>query len=194
MIFLVGFLSVSCHNADKKNKTSEIKVYDSFFRIQINRTDGSYYNLGEAEKMTASVFIFLNPECPICQSYSSTINNLFEKFRGHAVMFYGIFPGKYYNQKQIEKYISDYKIQFCTLNDPEMKLVKALKAKITPEVFVLYKSNTIAYHGCIDNSNYSLGKHRAVVTENYLNDVLDDIVHNQFISAKNNESIGCIIE
>lgn len=194
MVFIIGIQSVGCNNEDKRNKTSEIKVDNSFFRIQIKRTDGSYYNLGEAEKMTASVFIFLNPECPICQSYSSTLNNLFEKFRGHAVMFYGIFPGKYYNQEQIEKYISDYKIQFSTLNDPDLKMVKALNAKITPEVFVLYNSNKIAYHGCIDNSNYSLGKHRTVVTEHYLNDVLDNIIHDQSISVKDNEAIGCIIE
>jgi peroxiredoxin len=194
MIFTIGLLSFGCRNGDKNNKSNEIKVDDSFFRIPIKQTNGNYYNLGEAEKMTASVFIFLNPECPICQSYSSTMNNLYEKFKGNAVMLYGVFPGKYYNKEQIEKYISDYKIQFCTLNDPDMKMVKTLKAKITPEVFVLYHSNKIAYHGCIDNSNYSLGKHRTVVTEHYLNDILYDIVQNKFKSAKNNEAIGCIIE
>ena len=194
MIFVIGTVSIGCNEGNKTNKSKEIKVDDSFFRIPIKQTNGVSYNLEVAEKTTASVFIFLNPDCPICQSYSSTINNLYEKFKGNGVMFYGIFPGKYYNKEQIDKYLSEYKIEIITIIDPDMKLTKTLNAKITPEAFVLYHSNIIAYHGCIDNSNYSLGKHRTVVTKNYLNDVLNDIVHNKFTSAKNNEAIGCFIE
>ena len=42
------------------------------------------------------LFIFLSPECPLCQQASAGLNKLFEQYN-NKVAFYGIVPGKTYS-------------------------------------------------------------------------------------------------
>ncbi len=169
-------------------------VSSSFYDINISTVSSEHVALSKIKKSKASVFFFMSPECPICENYSLTINEIIETFKDKNIDFYCIFPGTYYNRNQILEYLTKFKMEFIPLLDPQLLLTKNINAKVMPETFVIESSGTILYHGSIDNLYYSIGKQRTIVTEHYLKDVLENIVNNKPFDAKNTEAIGCFIE
>lgn len=142
----------------------------------------------------ALVILFVSPECPLCQSYSLTIRNLYETYHSKGINFIAVVPGTDFTKEEIIKYRNSYglkKIPFCL--DPNNSLSKQLKASITPEVFVITKSNEQVYSGRIDNWAYELGKKRAVITEHDLRDVLAKISQDIPVKPYQTKAVGCFI-
>ena len=67
---------ISCTN--KNGEMTEIK--NNCFQI-----------LNIEKNKNPKVFFSLDPECPLCKSYSKTINKLYEKYN-NDFEFYGFFP------------------------------------------------------------------------------------------------------
>lgn len=142
----------------------------------------------------AIVFIFLSPECPLCQSYSLTLKQLYTKYHKLGIGFVGIIPGNDFNAEVIKNYQQTYQVPFPIYRDKQHTYVKYMKATITPEVFLLNGKHKILYGGRIDNWAYELGKKRKVITENNLKDALDAFITNQPIKTTKTKAVGCFIE
>jgi hypothetical protein len=78
--------------------------------------------------------------------------------------------------------------------DAKAAFAKQLGATITPEVFVLGKSQETLYSGRIDNWAYELGRKRKVITEHNLLDALNAIDKKQKIKITKTKAVGCYIE
>jgi thiol-disulfide isomerase/thioredoxin len=143
----------------------------------------------------ATVILFLSPECPLCQSYSLTINQLQNKFKNNNIRFVAVVPGNAYTGQNIMAFKHKYKLQQLEwFIDTKLELTRKLKAQITPEVFVINKKNELVYQGRIDNWAYELSKKRAVITEHDLKNVLTQIVNGKAVSFYKTKAIGCFIE
>ncbi len=140
------------------------------------------------------VIFFLEPECPMCQKYTFAINAIEkENSETNKLNFIGIFSGKGIKESNILNYIERYKIQFPVFLDTGFVVADYLSAKVTPEVFLLDKNDTIFYHGMIDNWYYALGKRRNKPTENYLKDNISSLLNEQTAKYFSNEALGCIL-
>ncbi len=148
------------------------------------------------EKVTskARVYFFLSPECPLCQSYSLTIRELFTEFSKQGIEMVGIVPGTDFSAATIAAYQKRYNVPIPLYTDEQLVLVKKYKVTITPEVIVLDKNNKVVYQGRIDNWAYELGKKRKVITEHNLKDALTSIVKQKPIIVAKTKAIGCFIE
>ena len=80
------------------------------------------------------------------------------------------------------------------LRDPENKLVKALGATITPEVFVLNGQYEVMYSGRIDNWAYELAKKRKLITAHDLQDALEAMLAGKKVIVTQTKAVGCFIE
>ncbi|MHA4806929.1 redoxin domain-containing protein [Flavitalea flava] len=138
------------------------------------------------------VFVFLSPECPLCQNYTTLLNKLFDRYDGQ-IAFYGIIPGKSYTAEVVEKFRTDYSVKFDLLFDPAFLLTRMVKATTTPEVFLISKKNEIIYSGLIDNWAASLGVKRTVVTEHYLAEGIDSSLRHLSLKTKMTRPVGCLI-
>lgn len=156
--------------------------------------DGKPVSNLEMTKQKATVFIFVSPECPLCQSYSLTLNKLYQHYSKQNMQFIAVVPGTYFTKQQVTSYIKTYHISFPVYFDRELKLVKQFKATITPEVFVVNAAGKMLYSGRIDNWAYALGKKRTVVTENDLAETLKAITEDKLIPHLKTKAIGCFIE
>lgn len=145
------------------------------------------------QKNQLKLFIFLSPECPLSQKYVFSLNRIYERYE-QQVYFVGIFPGKDYKNKDYAAFKKKYNIQFNLINDPKMKLVSALKASKTPEVFLLDSTNSILYQGAIDDWAISLGKNKLKPTKNYLQDAISSSTTGSVVYPKFVEAVGCFIE
>lgn len=174
--------------------TAENAQENHLLSLQLNTLDQKIFSVDEIRKNTASVFIFLLPDCPSCQSYSLTLNQLSEKYRASGIVFYGVFPGDYNTPEEMKEYQTRYHINFLLVTDPEKKLAKSLGAKITPEVFVANSNGQTLYRGRIDDWMYAVGKKKPMITTHELQDALNSVAHHQPVRVPETKAIGCIIE
>jgi thiol-disulfide isomerase/thioredoxin len=139
-----------------------------------------------------ALFIFLSPECPLCQKYSLVLNKLYREY-GKKVGFYGIIPGKTFDANTINRFSEKYKIAFPLYIDRTMKLSRYLQATATPEVILLDNRSELLYKGAIDDWFADLGKQRSGTTKNFLRDALDQQLGGEPVALKRTKAIGCYI-
>ncbi|MBI2269645.1 MAG: redoxin domain-containing protein [Bacteroidetes bacterium] len=183
-LFPLFLLACSAHHTNK----------NELFTITLKTINGVEFPLQQLSTNKASVFIFLSPDCPVCQSYSLTLNQLFDKYKTDGVKFYGVFPGSNFDRSEIETYIKTYNLKPDLLMDEEKHLSTLLGAKVTPEVFVIDRMGNILYKGSIDNWMYEPGQKRTLITEHYLDDALNALISNTAIKTISTEAKGCLIE
>ena len=139
------------------------------------------------------VLVFLNPECPLCQSYTREIKQL-QKMYNDQIDFYGVLPGSSYSQQEMDSFLNVYELPLEIIYDQNYNLVNDLKASITPEVYLIDENNKVQYQGLIDNWLGELGRKRQFVSQYYLKDAIDSFINGEEISIKKTKAIGCFIE
>src|SRR5205814_6401654 len=93
----------------------------------------------------------------------------------------------------IAKQAKEYKVAFPVFRDEKYAATDALHATITPQVFVLDSTNTVRYHGQIDNTWSARLKRNAKVSEFYLKDALDAVLAGKPVAVAKSEAVGCTI-
>ena len=99
-------------------------ISNKIFSTQLQTISGETFNFSELKKNKGSILVILLPDCPACESYSKTLNDLNKKYKADGFQFYGIFPGKYNTLEEMSLYKRTYKINFSLLQDPDNKLVQ----------------------------------------------------------------------
>ena len=139
-----------------------------------------------------SLFIFLSPECPLCQNYSTLLNSL-RSLYADQVDQYGVIPGASYSTKEVRTFEQKYRIIFPLLIDHSKKFTNYLQATVTPEVILLGPKDELLYKGAIDDLLQDLGKRRLKATKNYLQDAIEASLHNKVVPVNQTKAVGCLI-
>lgn len=174
----------SCSNGGGKSVTS----------ISLKNLQGEEHSFSQINHNTATVIYFLAPNCPLSENYTLPINNIKKQYAANNIEFIGVVAGEYFTHDEITEYINEFSIEIPLLLDPKMELTNTLKAKITPEVFVLSPKGDVLYSGKIDNWYITLGRNRKKPTEFYLKDALNSILNHKPIAVNKTEAVGCFIE
>ena len=139
-----------------------------------------------------SLFIFLSPECPLCQNYSVALRQLKQQYGGQ-VNFYGVVPGNTYTIDEILAFEKKYETGFNLFIDKSQKLTKYLKASVTPQAIVLNSAGTMVYTGAIDDWVQALGKKRATASQHYLEDAIQQSLQSGEVKLRQTKPVGCKI-
>lgn len=142
----------------------------------------------------ATVLIFLDTECPVCQQYTRPLALLYKQYAGRRVQFRAIFPSITDNQIAIDAFRQTYALPFPGQPDPTRLQVRQYRATVTPEAVVLDANGRIVYRGAIDDWFVALGRHRREPTRQYLHDALDAVLENRTPAITHTEAIGCRIQ
>jgi thiol-disulfide isomerase/thioredoxin len=138
------------------------------------------------------VVVFLSPECPLCQNYTRTLNQLGKQYAGKITVI-GIIPGKTWKPADLTGFASKYQIAFRLTQDADLSLTRRLHATTTPEALLLAADNTILYQGAIDNWYKALGRAGNRPTQNYLQDAIELTLRHEALPVKKTTPIGCLI-
>jgi len=176
---------VNAQNDSVFSKTTIAKI------ALVDNQTGKKINLTHPRKKFL-LFLFLSPECPLCQSYTGHLNNFNTTF-GEDVVQYGIIPGKTYSTSIVQTFANNYHISFPLLTDPGKKLCNYLQASITPEAILLDTSGKLVYKGAIDDLLPGLGKRKLKATDHYLENALAEALNHQAITVKRVKAAGCNI-
>lgn len=171
-----------------------IKSEPDFYSLELKTLEQETFSFSPLKSKQAVVIIFLQPECPFCNTYSTTFRRLDSTFAASGIPMLGVVAGKNYPVADIKTYHADNNFKFPILLDPDFILQKQLNAIITPEAFLVSNSAEVLYRGLIDNWAYEIGKVRPVVTEHYLADAVTALLQHKPIQPDSTKAIGCYIE
>lgn len=156
-------------------------------------TAGKIHRVSEGRGTKATVVLFLNPTCPLCQRYAPTLNTLADG-KGKGVEFYGVVSHPSVTFADTAKYAADYKFTFPILFDGSAAVAVALKPTAVPEAFVLNSAGEVAYRGRIDDWYEKPGKPRDKATTHDLKDALAAVVAGKAPAIAKTEPVGCVFE
>ena len=143
------------------------------------------------DKKFKTIF-FLDPECPMCISYSVYINDIYEKFK-NDIDFIIIYPSRSTSMDKIKNFEKKYKFNIASVVDSHLVMTNYLDARITPECFLVDTSFKVLYSGLINDYAKELGK-TGPINNNYLESGIKNILSNKKIDIKKTNAIGCIIQ
>lgn len=156
-------------------------------------TAGQIHRVGEGPGTKATVVVFLNPSCPLCQRYAPTLNKLADG-KGKGVEFYGVMSLPSVNFADTAKYAADYKLTFPVLFDGSAALAVQFKPTAVPEAFVLDADGKVAYRGRIDDWYEKPGKPRAEAKTFDLKEAVATVLAGKKPAAEKTEPVGCLFE
>lgn len=162
--------------------------------MELEAVRGNSISTAEWVENDYTVLFFLGPECPLCENYALNFNELYDEFNTESTRFYGIFSGTSYSIDEIIAYKNEFGVKMPFYLDPEFELANGVEATVTPEVVVIDGNMNTVYRGAIDNWAVTVRKHRQVITEHYLNDVLAALERGEESPYRETEPVGCFIE
>jgi thiol-disulfide isomerase/thioredoxin len=151
------------------------------------------FNFADLSHNKASVIVFFDIDCPICEKYTRLLKEINQKYSAQGIQVYVVYPQKYVDLKAISAFKEDFAFDLPIYFDKKRELLHKLKGSVTPEVFLLNNLGATVYHGAIDNWFYSLGRSRARATENYLIDGLEALIKGEPVKISYHEPIGCAL-
>ena len=140
---------------------------------------------------TIKVSVFLSENCPVAQYMTMPLITCFEAFSSDSVEFVAYFPNLLSNAESISNFSNKYSIPFDCIDDNNGEMVSLLGATVYSEVFVEY-NNTLIYSGMVDNSYTEIGQW-SPPDNNYLYNVLDQLLTGNDLGFSSTTAIGCII-
>lgn len=141
----------------------------------------------------AVVAVFLSFECPVSNSYSTELAELYAKYSPKDVAFVGFNSSDDVDAAAVAKHAAEHKLPFSVLKDVGHKAADAFHAELAPEVFVLDASLVVQYRGRIDNAWSARLKKNATTTRHELRDALDAVLAGKPVAEPVTKAVGCPI-
>ena len=167
---------------------------NELFSLQLNTLQHQPFQFSALKNNKASVFLFIQPECPFCNSYGKIFRQLDSAFTSMNVKMYGVLAGTNYPDSEMVSYIQKFNLSFPVLLDPQFQLTKKIGAHVTPQAFLIDQSGKIRYQGLVDDWAYEIGKQRPKISNHYLLDAATALVSNQKIQIDSTKALGCYIQ
>lgn len=151
------------------------------------------FNFSDLNQNKASVIVFFDIDCPICQKYTKLLKEVNQKYSAEGIKIYIVYPHTSIDRAAFKTFKTEYQFDLPIYFDAKRKLLHQLKGSVTPEVFLLNNQAQTVYNGAIDNWFYSLGKSRAQATENYLLEAIEALLKGESVKNTFHEPIGCAL-
>lgn len=167
---------------------------DRFIGSSFTLVEGGSSGWSEIRGEVMTVLITLDPECPFCLGYAPVIDSLEERYRDRGVRFVGLYPAGFIHTDSAARFARTSGFDFPQVMDADCSLALALRARVTPECFVLDADARMIYHGAVDNWAVRAGRHKSRATKHYLADALDAATMGRPLEQVELTAVGCIVE
>ena len=143
------------------------------------------------QNILIEVYVVLSETCPIAQYMTLPLKNAYDSFASDSVVFTAYFPNLLSSQTTISEFAQKYSIPFDCIDDDNGEIVSLLGASVYSEVFVKF-NGLLVYKGMIDDSYTDLGEW-SPADNNYLYNVLEQLIEGGGVEYFETEAIGCLI-
>ena len=159
--------------------------------LELPQADGKAVRPFETTNVAAVAFIFLSTECPISNRYAPEVQRLQGKFSKTA--FWLVYPNREESDQAVTKHLKEFRHTGPALRDPQHKLVRLAKARVTPEAAVFSPRGELLYYGRIDDRSVDFGKERPEPTTRDLEAALTSVMKGETPVRTAAAAVGCPI-
>lgn len=146
---------------------------------------------GVTSAPVATVYFFLQPDCPISNFYAPEIKRI---CGDQPVVCELVYVDPALTAQAAEQHALRYGLGHLRRTvDRDRHLIHELTPKVTPEVVVVDRNRAIQYRGRIDDRYPSIGKKRQVVTSHDLRDALASLAAGRKVAVPQTKAVGCSI-
>ena len=174
---------------------ANLKVGDKAIPFNLPGVDGKDHSLADYSGKNGLAVIFSCNHCPYVRAWEDRMVQIAADYEGRGVQMVAV------NANDASKYPDDSfpkmkerarekHFNFTYLRDESQEVARAYGAERTPEVFLFDKSETLRYHGVIDD-NYD---DPAGVKMKYLRDALDAVLTGKAPPTAETRPVGCSIK
>lgn len=154
--------------------------------------DGERTVLGIMEGAKATLYITLDPECPMTLGYVPLLDSLQSALPAGLAMV-GFYPAPFMVRDSAAAFARKSGLSFPQIMDPACELSGALRARVTPEAFLVAMGGKVLYRGALDDSAVREGRKRSV-SKHYLRDALNAFAAGADQPTPEVKALGCIVE
>lgn len=155
--------------------------------------DGSVARLHGNVGNTLTVIAFTSTSCPISKKYLPTLVDIHRDFASRGVRFLLVNCIATDKREEMQGAAARFHGRVEYVVDTDARLANHLEATSTADVFVLDRSQTVVYHGAIDDQygfGYSIDEPRSI----YLRDALEASLDQRAILVSATAAPGCLLE
>ena len=142
----------------------------------------------------ATVLVFLLTDCPIANRYAPELKRIEKDYAEKDVKFLRVYVYAEATIESIKLHTKQFDYKWPAIHDFDHKLVKAVDARVTPEVAVLTPDGKLQYKGRIDDWYIEHGRLRELDYRKDLRIALDELLNGEQVSVPRTPAIGCFIE
>jgi protein-disulfide isomerase len=158
-----------------------------FTELKLKSLDGAPATIKTEGKITAVVFIAT--QCPISNDYNERMKALYADYASKGVQFVFVNSNSTEPPEEVARHAKQHGFQFAVYKDPDNKEADRFAAEVTPHVFVLDKTGTVAYRGAIDDQ-----RNEEKVTKKPLREALDALLTGKAVPVTEHKAFGCTIK
>lgn len=155
--------------------------------------DGERRTIGSMMGDKATVFITLDPECPICELYAQAFQVMADAYAAQGVAVIGVYSGPFMERRKAQAYSGQAGFAFPQVMDSICTITMALHARVTPECFVVSPAGKVVYCGAFDDRPVRQGRKKLDAHVPHLAHALD-----AFLASGQPQpevvAVGCIVE
>ncbi|MEO6246081.1 MAG: redoxin family protein [Opitutaceae bacterium] len=163
--------AITPRQGPKLLQPSDVGVGRLFPDLTFTDLDGRAGKLSDYRSSKALVVALTSTSCPIAKKFAPSLARLENEFGAQGVAFLFVNPAATDVPADIRATIAEHNLRGRTVHDREQKLVTALGAHTSTEVFVFDAARTLVFRGAVDDQ-YGLGYALDAPRENYLRDAL----------------------
>jgi peroxiredoxin len=151
-------------------------------------TDDQSHSLSDYRQAKAMVIVFTCNRCPVAQAYEDRLVKIADDYKDKGVQLVAINVNNDEDDKlpAMKQRAAAKGFNFPYLYDPSQASARAYGATVTPHVFLLDQSHTVAYMGAIDDNQDA-----SQVSQNYLRDALDAVLTGDQPAVNTTQQFGC---
>ncbi len=172
-----------------------LSIGDKAHDFMLLATDGKQYSLDSFKDANILVLFFTCNHCPFVINSDKITQKTALAYAPQGVQFVGINSNSQNTkpddsfEKMVER-MKKYAFPWIYLHDKTQDVAKSYGALRTPHFFIFNKDRTLLYTGRGNDSP----REPEEITENTLNDVLDDIVNGKRPRISVTNPIGCNVK
>ena len=136
----------------------------------------------------AYAVVFLDTHCPVVTRLAPTLNALQEKYLDAKVQVVGVYSNNGTTRLAMASHAQKLDFSFPVFLDVGGRLARTLKARATPEAFLLDESLAVRYRGMVDDAGFK--KTPVKVGTPYLANAIDGLLANKVVLAET-RALGC---
>lgn len=182
------WLAISLALAGILTHAQEFKLGSKVTDFEIQDLSGKAVSFASL-RGPVTVLTFISTKCPISNGYNDRMNSIYKEYSAKGVKFVFVNANRDEPSREVQEHAQSVGFGFPVYKDSRNEVADRFGAQVTPESYVIDSTDTIRYHGSVDDS-----LNEARVKTRGLRLALDAVMAGKQVQIQQTKAFGCTIK